>query len=1328
MPRLASTSLFSNPYLRSFTSLVSLGLPLLLSGCFAGTVGAVLGAISAADGDGDGSVNEPPAAPAIQTARRLDGDHVLLKYFLLDDEGGPLDVRVDWQPVDENGDPLDGKESFFPATRATEPVRDLAQGEGVFVSDPTTGIDTEPNRLREAVFVWKAREDLRERINEELSRVRVRIVAFEGPRRSEVGLSAPLHAGNEPPEVRSVEVDPDADLDPQSGAPRGIIPLRVTLSDSTADDVRLRVEITVGDQCVCATLEGDTASDSGGRECGTCGTGSLFETDEGRREHTIFWNSRRDLGRQATADARIRVAAFDVLDPDDGGDFVLPTEVDNNDNPIVTVDISSSLDNSFEVPIRLVVQDRESEPVTVVFQWAFQDEEFPALSIEASDFPPPVELDCLRKLLTLQNEAECFPDVAVDEVYRDLHVLSEAEFAHRGVVDNSADLFDSGVLATQEIRETDFARKGLAFHPPTLRNPEPGQERERDRFLIGRRIRFLASTGDDTTEWFRIVAFDPTTSEALLDKPTAVLPGMQYQVQATGGLVNLSSSPEGTEHIFVWDSLRDVEASRVNSRTRVNVRVVAFDDSQVFSSLPQAFDLENRFLLRAPILDTQEAPVAVAVGDVTGDGRQDVVVANSNANRLTVFPQDSTGTLLPYVLELDTGGEPFSVAIGNLDGDEAGRNDIVVANWVDATITVFSQDDSGKFSSQEIPVGLNPYSVAVGDVLGDDRDDLVVANSGDHTLSLFEQRDGSLVLVSTASTGLSPRSVAIGDVAGDGGDDVVVANWGDDTLSVFTFEEKDASRGVVSTLVTGKRPASVTIGDVDANGADDVIAANSTDNTVGVFRQFREGGVGTLAEKPWTLSTDASPVSVAVAELNGDFRKDLVVATSQRTLSVFLQEPSGTLPSRPAFSLLPEIDPITEEADGDPLLPGRFLATGDVNGDGRSDVVLVGVNLPISTVRGLVGVYLQRGLLSTQTLATGDGPADLEVGDVNGDGRSDIVVANKVGESGGTLSVYLQSLSGTLPSSPSPTIHLAAEGAPVATPSSIALGDMNGDGRSDVAVADQFGPEVRVYLQATSGALPEEPSLTVVTEEGVHTLAVGDVLRAAGSEVTGGGDGRNDIAVANSTGSVTLYLQREEPPHFLPAPSLTLGTDLPGSILIRDLSGDGRDDVVVVNQRLARVTVFSPNRAGEFTAATFETPRFPQLMAVGDLNGDGADDLAVASLDTLQVLFQGKGTLIPADPMPLRERPVDLAIGDVSGDGRSDLVVAHHFSSTVAVYPQNSAGHLTPGDVQEFDTGQESRPSAVAIGDVSGDGRNEIIVTNRRQQNEENTVTVFRLR
>jgi len=236
-------------------------------------------------------------------------------------------------------------------------------------------------------------------------------------------------------------------------------------------------------------------------------------------------------------------------------------------------------------------------------------------------------------------------------------------------------------------------------------------------------------------------------------------------------------------------------------------------------------------------------PRMMAMGDLSGDGKMDLAVANYNSGTVSVLLGTGTGSFGAKT-DYATGVHPFSAAIGDLNGD--GKADLAVANegraWPQAdssTVSVLLGTGGGAFGARtDRSTGAysNPQSVAIGDLNGDGTADLAVANVTSRTVSVFLGTGGGAFGARTDyPTGDNPRLYAIVDLNGDGNADLTVANIASDSVSVL-LGTGTGSFGARTDFATGARPNSASVGDLDGNAAPDLAVANFGSNTVSVFR------------------------------------------------------------------------------------------------------------------------------------------------------------------------------------------------------------------------------------------------------------------------------------------------------------------------------------------------------------------------------------------------------------------------------------------------------------------------------------------------------------
>jgi hypothetical protein len=334
------------------------------------------------------------------------------------------------------------------------------------------------------------------------------------------------------------------------------------------------------------------------------------------------------------------------------------------------------------------------------------------------------------------------------------------------------------------------------------------------------------------------------------------------------------------------------------------------------------------------------------------------------------------------------------------------------------------------------------------------------------------------------------------------------------------------------------------------------------------------------------------------------------------------------------------------------------------------------------------------------------------LGDLNGDGKPDLVVANyssppSMGGSGGAggsgTGGYATGGTGT-PAPSTVSVFLSSTGGYAApqfytlsgtgTPGSIVAGDLNGDGKADVAVTNRLG--VSVFFNDGTGALLAPVSFA--TGNGPSWVALGDL----------NGDGKADLAVADAGGSVgnddVAVLINTGGGTFVAA-NYPVGAT-PVELAMADLNGDGNADLAVANG--VNVSVLLNNGNGTFGApVSYGSGTDPFSVAAGDLNGDGKIDLVAGrSGGGASVLLNvGNGTFAAAINYNYTYNSSGpLAIGDLNGDGRPDLAGTIYGCGVTVAVNQGSGVFGAPSYLPP------AYPLSVTVGDLNGDGKLDTIV------------------
>ncbi|KAJ8606089.1 hypothetical protein CTAYLR_005168 [Chrysophaeum taylorii] len=710
---------------------------------------------------------------------------------------------------------------------------------------------------------------------------------------------------------------------------------------------------------------------------------------------------------------------------------------------------------------------------------------------------------------------------------------------------------------------------------------------------------------------------------------------------------------------------------------------------------------------------------SLVAGDVDGDESMDLVVASQDSDSVVWL----SGGTEPHVVDT-TAGHAACAWLGDLDGDAV--SDIAAGLTSDQSLVYYA----GPAWTRILVATLDGIHGCVGgDVDGDEDLDLVSAALGEDVQVAWHENDGTGGFTTHAlmTSGAGAREVDLADVDGDDYQDVVVAATNDDKFLWFKQSSSSPGEFEMRELGSASHPRGVVAADVDADGDVDVVGASSHDDTIRIYVNQNNKNFSAIV-----LSDEADGArSVFAADVDGDANLELIASLYDANLvvrfdldtydaaviakitqprdaiavrgfngnegyDVFVGAPDAVtdagcdqgLTAAPTYSSIKALGCSTTAIAGDAGAPVA-AAVGDVDGDGIDDVVVAEPdNAMVAWYSDVSGEgYYTKSVAE----ASIDGVAAVAIGDVDGDGIDDIIAASPT--------IPMIAWFKTSLAKPTRNEIAGRAGAYAVFPV-----DVDGDEDIDVLAANSGDDDVVVLYENTGAGVIWEPKIVSSSALGVRAVAAADI------------DGDGDIDVLSASvrdGAIAWY----ENPSF--ARRVIAVVEAPLDIVVIDSDDDGDMDVIACFEN--SIVLYENGGSGSFSSVVITE----EALGVVDLEAVFVDG-------TIQVLSAWWGanavamTSLADGETTIICDVVEGASCATAAKNSSSLDVFSCATSADAVYehqclqptskPSSPAPTRTPKPTSEVLSCSESvvtddvvNPRTVAFADVDGDSSVDVV-------------------
>ncbi len=602
-----------------------------------------------------------------------------------------------------------------------------------------------------------------------------------------------------------------------------------------------------------------------------------------------------------------------------------------------------------------------------------------------------------------------------------------------------------------------------------------------------------------------------------------------------------------------------------------------------------------------------------------------------------------------------------AIAAGDFNGD--GKMDIVVADGASSTVEVLLNSGTGSAaSSVSSASGVSvPASLVVGDFNGDGKLDIALHNKFDlKIVVLLGNGDGTFQApVKTVTT--SNGRLVVGDFNNDGHPDLATGN------QIFLGKGDGTFQSALTTSYGG---TFYTAADLNGDGNLDLLGIDSAG--ISVLLGIGDGSFGAAS----STAVTGAVRSVAVADMNGDRKLDVIAGVSGGKVLVLLGNGDGTLQTA-----------LTQTSS---VVDPYEIAVADFTADGLRDVIVAGgITEPVSLLAGSGTGSLDAEKLLALGFADNVTGASLATADFDGNGTPDLVAPSGVT---GRVVLWLSKSTGGFAT---PNVYPYSGGI-------VASADFNGDARPDAIFAGTSTGKVGVMLDKADGTLAA-PIYTTLTTAPLAGMVPADL----------NADGLLDLVfwtsavTANNVttqGATFAALGRGDGTFDAP---VVVTQSLSTQAVVKDLNGDGFPDVADLDTAPGNVAVFLGKGDGTFGYEIgYPTAPGATFITAADVNGDGHPDLITAGAGGVDYLpNNGDGTYAYYKAIST-VAAASVALADVDGDGKLDLVIVSGTgtATTATVYLGSGTGTFT--QTSQIALGGATR---IHFADINNDGLADIV-------------------